>query len=441
MEAHNPVNATPLPTDESLATPGTSVASSEVLNTSPSTSSSPPPPPSVEETPTQLTTECGICMQNIPVMHTVNLACCGAGDCYPCYYQWFFKEPGVRGTCPNCREPHVMRDEVISKLNTALERNQSWAYYSLAQYYMGRDGVLPVNVSKGIEYYLRAYELGDLRALHYLGAHYGSGRGVTRSLSKCIEYLMTGSSAGIEVCSLDLAIVFSSEEKVRDDTKAVHYMNVACQQGSFEACLDLGQWYIKGQFGLAVDVAKGIQLIKNAANNGLQQAQFFLASHYFKNLDFIYTPLCIKYCKMALIELKETDEHYILNVLKPLSPSNRDLVRFMLGVLYTSGGIASSAFSVFDGYLWFKTYLKGHATSCTECVGTDNGCVGIVKANRNIDDVHRVMSRICAGCGMKSQEQLRKCSGCRVARFCTPNCQRAAWDAHKKTCKAIKEVI
>ena len=440
MEAQNPANNTPLPIDESLTTPGTSAASSEAVNTAPSTSSS--PPPSVEETPTQLTTECCICFQNIPLMHTGNSACCGAVECYPCYKQWFFKQAGVRGTCPNCRAPHVMEDEVIPKLTGHVQGNKAWASYNLAQYFMGRNGVLPVDVPKGIEYYTRALELGDLRALHYLGCHYGTGSGVTESVTKSIEYFMRGSSAGIEVCSLDLATVYyDSEMNFRDDTKAVHYMNVACQQGSFEACLTLGEWYMKGQYGLTVDVPKGLKLIKNAANNGLQEAQFFLGSHYFKNDEFTYTPLCIKYCKMALRELEETDEHYILNVLKPLSSKKRDLVRFMLGIRYTSGGIARSAYSVFDGYLWFKTYLKSHDASCTECEGAVNGCEGINRANRNVADVHRVMATICACCGIRADHQLMICSGCRVARFCNQNCQRAGWEAHKEMCKAIKKVI
>jgi len=440
MEATNPVNDAIGLTNDSVPSSGASEASSATANT-PSSS----PPPSVGETPTQLTTECGICLQNIPMMHTGNSACCGAVECYPCYKKWFFKHPGVRATCPHCREPHVMEDEVIAKFtHHALTGNKAWAYYNLAQYYMGRDGRIPVDTSKGIEYYLRALELGDLRALHYLGCHYGSGHGVPESMSKSIEYMMQGSSAGIEVCTFDLATVYSTEDvemEFRDDTKAVQYMTLACQQGSLEASLTLGEWYIKGQFGLAVDEAKGIELVKKAADDGLQQAQFFLASHYFKKDQFRYTPLCIKYCEMALRELEETDEHYIVNVLKPLSPKNRDLTRFMLATRYTTGGIARSAFSVFDGYLWFKTYLKKHDSSCIECVDAADGCEGIARANRNVADVYRVMSTICAGCGTKSPQQLKVCTGCRVARFCNTECHRAGWDAHKKTCKAIREVL
>ena len=440
MEATNPVNDAALLTSELVPSPGASESSSEAVHTPSS-----PPPPSVVEPPTQLTTECGICFQNIPLMHTGNSACCGGVECFPCYKKCFFKEPGVRGTCPWCREPHVMEDEVIPKLtHHALRGNKAWAFYSLAQYCMGRDGKMHVDTAKGIEYYTRALELGDLRALHYLGCHYGSGHGVAESVSKSMDYFMQGYSAGIEVCTLDLATVYSTEDvkmEFRDDTKAVHYMTLACQQGSLEACLTLGQWYVKGQFGLTVDEAKGIELVKKATDSGLQQAQFFLASHYFKNDQFRYTPLCIKYCEMALRELQDTDDHYIVNAMKPLSPKNRDLLRFMVASRYTSGGIARSAFSVFDGYLWFKTYLKKHDSSCIECVDAADGCEGIIRANRNVADVHRVMSTICACCGTKSQQQLKVCTGCRVARFCNTECHRAGWDAHKKTCKAIREVI
>ena len=34
--------------------------------------------------------------------------------------------------------------------------------------------------------------------------------------------------------------------------------------------------------------------------------------------------------------------------------------------------------------------------------------------------------------------QTRVCSGCEIARYCGPECQRAAWKEHKPACKTLQ---
>jgi len=45
----------------------------------------------------------------------------------------------------------------------------------------------------------------------------------------------------------------------------------------------------------------------------------------------------------------------------------------------------------------------------------------------------------CGYCG-KVEGSLRRCSRCRNTRFCSTECQRLAWPAHKKVCEALKRV-
>jgi hypothetical protein len=53
---------------------------------------------------------------------------------------------------------------------------------------------------------------------------------------------------------------------------------------------------------------------------------------------------------------------------------------------------------------------------------------------------NRKDKEVCVACGKTSAEggvQLRKCSGCTLApRYCSEQCQRASWPAHKAECKA-----
>ena len=48
-------------------------------------------------------------------------------------------------------------------------------------------------------------------------------------------------------------------------------------------------------------------------------------------------------------------------------------------------------------------------------------------------------SRACTNCELPSELELplKLCSGCRVARYCSPGCQAAAWAGHKRVCRVL----
>ena len=45
---------------------------------------------------------------------------------------------------------------------------------------------------------------------------------------------------------------------------------------------------------------------------------------------------------------------------------------------------------------------------------------------------------LCTGCGKQSVSGLKRCSQCRLAYYCTVDCQRAHWKEHKKICTVFK---
>ena len=44
-------------------------------------------------------------------------------------------------------------------------------------------------------------------------------------------------------------------------------------------------------------------------------------------------------------------------------------------------------------------------------------------------------ARVCQNCGKEAGKSWKKCSICRLGRYCSEECQRADWKEHKKSCK------
>ncbi|KAF8072321.1 hypothetical protein FPV67DRAFT_932411 [Lyophyllum atratum] len=41
----------------------------------------------------------------------------------------------------------------------------------------------------------------------------------------------------------------------------------------------------------------------------------------------------------------------------------------------------------------------------------------------------------CIACGSLGNPDLKKCSGCREVMYCSKECQRLDWEAHKRNCR------
>ena len=52
-------------------------------------------------------------------------------------------------------------------------------------------------------------------------------------------------------------------------------------------------------------------------------------------------------------------------------------------------------------------------------------------------DVKKRLMRNCEGCGV-IRKGLKKCGRCKVARYCSRECQSSHWKAHKKECKSLE---
>jgi TPR repeat protein len=69
--------------------------------------------------------------------------------------------------------------------------------------------------------------------------------------------------------------------------KAISYLHKASALGHLEASLELGRIYFNGTFHTPKNELQGFELMQNAAEGGLQSAQYQLAKIYTKGTEFI----------------------------------------------------------------------------------------------------------------------------------------------------------
>ena len=46
----------------------------------------------------------------------------------------------------------------------------------------------------------------------------------------------------------------------------------------------------------------------------------------------------------------------------------------------------------------------------------------------------------CSNCEGSGDSGLRKCTGCRIVKYCSKQCQREHWHKHKETCQYLKSI-
>ena len=61
--------------------------------------------------------------------------------------------------------------------------------------------------------------------------------------------------------------------------------------------------------------------------------------------------------------------------------------------------------------------------------------VGQTEAEKK-EEKEKEKARVCQKCG-KGAEKMQRCAGCRLARYCSPECQRGDRKAHKAECKRV----
>lgn len=135
--------------------------------------------------------ECPICMDKLHANHAevAFKECCGKFQCHGCIFAQHKqevkngKEDDEKGICPFCRTPETKSDkEYMRRLEKCV--NQAYAMYLMAEYYEKMEE----NLTKAMELYLKAGELGCAEAYFNLGIIYDVGNGVERNQKKARHY-------------------------------------------------------------------------------------------------------------------------------------------------------------------------------------------------------------------------------------------------------------
>ncbi|KZV91505.1 hypothetical protein EXIGLDRAFT_837077 [Exidia glandulosa HHB12029] len=76
--------------------------------------------------------------------------------------------------------------------------------------------------------------------------------------------------------------------------------------------------------------------------------------------------------------------------------------------------------------------------------GSDSRPAAKIRAAARVDANGEAQFQRCGSASCKRVEdfpgQLRGCAGCKQARYCDANCQKAAWKVHKKVCKSVSDM-
>lgn len=133
---------------------------------------------------------------------------------------------------------------------------------------LANEAIEKEDYTRGIEYRLKAAEMGSSEAMYALGNMYRIGFGVPQDYSKAAEWLKKASDAGNDDAMALLGEMyrfgfFFSEDK----EEAIKWYNKALEYENTDAMIFLGQMYLNGE-GVDQDSERAIELFEKAASKG-----------------------------------------------------------------------------------------------------------------------------------------------------------------------------
>jgi TPR repeat protein len=174
------------------------------------------------------------------------------------------------------REPDPARAAYWAE--RAAEQGSARGLFNLGTFYEHGVGV-PQDYEQAFSLYERAAQLGEVSAALNLGVLYENGWGVEPDRLAAIDWYTRAASHGHVRAKVNLAaLLLNNDSRSRDDEAlAAQLLQDAANEGLPEAQFNLGKCYESGN-GVAEDLAAAIGWYEKAAGQGFYLAQYRLAS-------------------------------------------------------------------------------------------------------------------------------------------------------------------
>ena len=96
------------------------------------------------------------------------MSCCGKVICSGCIHAVQMRDGGI-GLCPFCRTLGASSDNLIRNFEKRMEAGDSIAIHEIGVYYFHGDNGHPQDITKALELYKRAGDLGHAESYNNIG--------------------------------------------------------------------------------------------------------------------------------------------------------------------------------------------------------------------------------------------------------------------------------
>lgn len=174
----------------------------------------------------------------------------------------------------------------LSNLNNNIEIFEDAASYNLLGdlYRYGKGKLVKKDIREAIKNYQKAAQKGNADAACSLGFIYLSGEGGAENINDGIKYMRQAADAnpGNDVAQFNVGYMYENGlyNVPKDEKRAFAYYQKSARQKNSDAICALGLFYYNGKGGCIQDKAKGVKLLKEAADAGVVDAYTTLGQAY-----------------------------------------------------------------------------------------------------------------------------------------------------------------
>mmetsp|Transcript_14098 Transcript_14098/g.42649 ORF Transcript_14098/g.42649 Transcript_14098/m.42649 type:complete len:503 (+) Transcript_14098:58-1566(+) len=325
----------------------------------------------------------------------------------------------------------VEKDEVEAArlYKLAAAQGHGRAMTNLGNMYADGEGGLEKSEEEAVKLWKVAAEKGVPEAQGGLGRcyQYGSG-GLKPDLDEALRLYRPAAEAGVASAQFDLASLLEDGRGnlQRDIVEAARLYQLAADQGHATACLLLGRMHDEGEHpGGGPDYTAARDLYHRAITAGEKDDNAY---------DMAYASVWLgSLIERGLGGHQDFDEAAKLYRRAIIfgSPGATADAAYHLGSLYERGlGVETLDL---DEALHYYAMADEHGSPDAEDAIQSLVDRGLISSSDKDHQSYRKI-RVCANCGLQTYEKLQKCARCRRAQYCSRECQKEAWPAHRAVC-------